>query len=215
MEVLWRFQICFHNLYSSKGIYKVSVCERASRARDQHWFKNSLHESLVDSKNILLPPLRIKSGLIIRSEIERSFFVGPDISEMMSDTNFKVRMIIKEKVTWILFKEIVTQLLGNVKDSIYELILANVLHKSKIWVGWWPLRSTFCTTMLKFLYETWPSRENGCIRDIKEMQKRYQVRCNINTMGHYCCSLHREQLNASYRTKKLYKKFHREAGKEI
>lgn len=99
------------------------LCEWDSRARDQHWCrkkwpvreslkpgeKNILRKNLVDPKNILLPPLHIKLGLmkqfvkalpkdrhcfkylcqkfpnLSEAKLKEGVFVGPDIRKMMFD----------------------------------------------------------------------------------------------------------------------------------
>lgn len=103
--------------------------------------KNVLHKTLIDPKEILLPLLHIKLDLMKQfvkdgdcfkylckkcphlSEIKlKGFFVGL-IFEAMNST--------KENEAWVLFKEIVTKFLGNIKASNNEPNVANLIDKFK------------------------------------------------------------------------------------
>jgi hypothetical protein len=44
-------------------------------------------------------------------------------------------------------------------------------------------------------------------QDIKEMETRYQGRWNVNTMGDYCWLLHRDDPQATYKTKSTKRSF--------
>jgi len=119
------------------------------------WRDEYLHETLVISKKILRPPLHIKLGLmkqfvnalpkdgdcfkylcrkfphLSEAKLKEGVFVGPDIRKMMFDSSFEATISTKEKEDWILFKEVVTKFLGNVKASYYELIVVNMIDKFK------------------------------------------------------------------------------------
>lgn len=191
--------------------------------------KNILHKTLVDPKKILLPPLHIKLGLmkqfvkalpedgecfkylcekfphLSEAKLKEGVFVGPDIRKMMFDCNFEAKMTTKEKEAWISFKQVVTKFLGNVKDPNYELIVANMIDKFKNLGCLMSLKVHFLHAHLDFFPENLGdvSEEQGerFHQDIKVMEKRYQGRWNINMMGDYCWSLHREIQHASHRRK--------------
>jgi hypothetical protein len=138
------------------------MCKCDSRERSQHWAqkdwtprislepgsKNILRKSLVDPKKILLPPLRIKLGMIKQSvkalpktencfkylckkfpylseaKLKDGVFVGPDIRKLMLDEDFLLTMTEVEREAWIAFKSVVTKSLGNNKHPDYVTIFA-------------------------------------------------------------------------------------------
>jgi len=197
--------------------------------------KNILHKTLVDPNKILLPPLHIKLGLmkqfvkalpkdgdcfkylcrkfphLSEAKLKEGVFVGPDIRKMMFDSSFEATMSIKEKEAWISFKEVVTNFLGNVKAPNYELIVANMIDKFKTLGCLMSLKIHFLHNHLDFFPENLGdvSEEQGerFHQDIKEMEKRYQGRWNINMMGDYCWSLHRELIRTTYKRKSYTRNF--------
>lgn len=50
---------------------------------------------------------------------------------MMFESNFEVTIDTKEAEAWILFKEVATKFLGNVKAPNFKLILVNMISKFK------------------------------------------------------------------------------------
>lgn len=102
---------------------------------------NILEEPLIDPKNILLPPLHIKLGLMKQfvktfdrsgalfkyltdkfpnlsdAKIKAGIFVGPQIRELMKTTDVESVMTTVEREAWISFKKVVKGFLGNNKAS--------------------------------------------------------------------------------------------------
>lgn len=225
------------------------LCEWDSRARDQHWCrknwpvreslkpgeKNILRKNLVDPKNILLPPLHIKLGLmkqfvkalpkdgpcfkylcqkfpkLSEAKLKEGVFVGPDIRKMMFDVTFETTMTINEKEAWVSFKQVVTKFLGNAKDPEYGTIVANMLKKFEKLGCLMSLKVHFLNSHLDYFPENLGdvSEEQGerFHQDIKLMEKRYQGRWDINMMGDYCWSLHREAQHATHRRKSYTRSF--------
>lgn len=225
------------------------LCEWDSRARDQHWCKKSwpkrkslipgekniLRSQLVDTKNILLPPLHIKLGLmkqfvkalpkdgpcfkylcqkfphLSEAKLKEGIFNGPDIRKMMFDMNFASTMTLNEKEAWVSFKEVVTKFLGNKKDPEYVSIVANMLNKFKYLGCLMSLKVHFLNSHLDYFPDNLGdvSEEQGerFHQDIKLMEKRYQGRWNSNMMGDYCWSLHREVQQATHRRKSNTRSF--------
>ena len=131
--------------------YMRFLCDWDSRPRSLHWekkdwptcesyapgVKNVLHPKLVNEKDIMMPPLHIKLGLMKNfvkkldrtshtflylgtkfpklSEAKRKegVFVGPQIRELLKDKRFDEIIVGKEKAAWESFREVVVNFLGN------------------------------------------------------------------------------------------------------
>jgi hypothetical protein len=146
------------------------LCEWDSRAREKHWTtkewskrknlitgtKNVIRASLVDPQEVLLPPLRIKLGVIKQFvkaldksgscfqylgrkfaalsevKVKEGIFDGSQIRQLMKDTAFTDTMSDIEPEAWNAFKDVVKKFLGNIKDPQYEKIVGNLLEKLQI-----------------------------------------------------------------------------------
>lgn len=210
------------------------ICEWDSRARDKHWTqrqwplrnnlivgdKNILRTNLVDPKNILLPPLHIKLGLmkqfikaldknkncfqyickkfpqLSEAKLKEDIFVGPQIRTLCKDNEFLNSMTTIEKNAWISFKEVINNFFGNIKSENYETIVNSMLENYRI-LGF------NMSIIMHFLYshlDKFPenlgdvSEEQGerFHQDIKEMERRYQGRWSVTMMADYCWMLQRE-----------------------
>lgn len=191
--------------------------------------KNIVRVSLVDPKKILLPPLHIKMGLmkqfvkaltktescfqylctkfphLSEAKLKEGVFVGPDIRKLMQDETYETMMTSKEKNAWTAFKQVVLKFLGNEKDPDYKKIVNNMLKKFKELGCNMSLKVHFLHSHLNFFPENLGSvsEEQGerFHQDIKEMEKRYQGHWDVNMMGDYCWSLHRETQDTSHKRK--------------
>jgi hypothetical protein len=143
------------------------LCEWDSRDRtkhfkQRHWparnslqsgFKNIIHTPLVDPKNILLPPLHIKLGImkqfvrtldeesscfkylksvfpkISHDKLKAGIFIGPQIRHLFQDTTFDECMAADILEAWLAFKSVVANFLGNHKDKNYKYIVENMIKK--------------------------------------------------------------------------------------
>lgn len=84
------------------------------------------------------------------SQTERRDFVGPDIRFQLQRKDGY-----KKKNAWISFKEVVTKLLGNVKDRLYELTVDNMIDNFKNLGFLKSLKIHFFPTILTFFIITW------------------------------------------------------------
>ena len=191
--------------------------------------KNVERESLVDPKKILLPPLHIKLGLmkqfvkalpkegetfrylceqflgLSEAKLKEGIFVGPDIRKLLRDTNFETKMESKEKAAWLSFKQVVTSFLGNKKDPNYKSIVADML-KNFMKLGCnMSIKVHFLHSHLDYFPENLGavSEEQGerFHQDIKEMERRYQGRWNVNMIADYCWTLKRDDPDRVYSRK--------------
>lgn len=137
------------------------------------------------------------------AKIKEGVFVGPDIRSLIKSTDFEGMMTKYEKSAWMDFKKVVEGFLGNTKIDNYETVVKNML-KSFERLG--------CNMSLKihFLHshlDSFPenlgdlSEEQGerFHQDIKEMERRYQGRWNVNMLADYCWNLKRDECGMSHK----------------
>ncbi|GFT93230.1 uncharacterized protein TNCV_2219961 [Trichonephila clavipes] len=130
------------------------------------------------------------------AKLKEGIFVGPDIRNLLKDETFVTKMEMKEKNAWNSFKLVVTGFLGNKKDPNCKALVAELLQNCKI-------LSRNMSVKVHFLYSHLENfQENlGAVsekqgerfhQDIKEMERRYQGRWNVNMMADYCWMLKRK-----------------------
>ncbi|GFW74769.1 uncharacterized protein TNCV_963441 [Trichonephila clavipes] len=182
--------------------------------------ENVERQSLVDPKKILFPPLHIKLGLMKQfvkalnkegecfkylseqfpglsdAKLKEDILVGPDIRKLLKDETFVTKMEMKGKNVWNSFKLVVKGFLGNKKDPNYKALVAELLQNYKILGCNMSVKVHFLHSHLDYFPENLGavSEEQGerFHQDIKEMERRYQSRWNVNTMADYCWILKRK-----------------------
>ena len=222
-------------LWQQEGHTKyMFLCFWDSRANEEHWVrkewpprntikpgeKNIVNNPLVDRKNIILPPLHIKLGLMKQfvkgldrfgdyfgyvcstfpglsyEKKKAGIFDGPQIRTLLRDQYFVTAMTVVEARTWKAFSKVVHNFLGNKRaDNYIELVEEFLLS----------LQGLGCRMSIKVHYlhshlSEFPanlgdvSEEQGerFHQDVKVMEERYQGRWNCNMMADYCWSLMRD-----------------------
>jgi hypothetical protein len=210
------------------------LCEWDSRAREKHWqvknwpkrtafisgIKNIIHQPLVDSQKIIMPPLHIKLGLmkqfvkalpkdgacfnylclkfpaLSQEKLKEGIFIGPQINNLFKDQEFEKRMKLHEKKTWKSFKSVCENFLGNKKDPNYKQLVKQMLDN---------FYKLGCNMSLKVHclhshLDIFPdnmgkiSDEHGerFHQEIKFMEKRYHSLWSRNMLADYCWMLKRE-----------------------
>lgn len=219
------------------------LCEWDSRDRKNHYIKkewpprkgltpgikNVLHQPLVDSEKVLLPPLHIKLGLmknfvkamdregegfsylkskfprISEAKIKEGIFVGPQIRELLKQTCFETKLNEKEAPAWESFKSIVTNFLGNNKSPNYREIVTELLSNYKELGCNMSLKIHFLHSHLDFFPEN-----NGDVsdehgerfhQDIALLEGRYKGKWSPKMLADYCWGLKRDIPSAKYRRK--------------
>jgi hypothetical protein len=116
----------------------------------------------------------------LEAKLKEGIFIGPDIRELMFDKDFLLTTTEIEREAWLVFKSVVTKLLGNNKEPDFVTIVANMLEKFKFLGCLISLNIHFLNSHLDFFPENIDavSEEQGeCFhQDIKEMERRYQGR---------------------------------------
>ena len=229
--------------------YPCFLCEWDSRNRAEHWVrknwpkrpvlepgtKNVIRDSLVEPKNVLLPPLHIKLGLMKQfvkalpkdgncfkylckkfstlsdAKLKEGVFVGPDIRKLLKDTEFEGSMTQTEKAAWIAFKEVINKFLGNYKDPDFEKIVKNMLEKFRILGCTMSVKIHFLHSHLDFFPENLGavSEEQGerFHQDVKNMERKYQGRWNKNMLADYCWMLTRDDFESKHRRQTTKRSF--------
>ncbi|GFT51488.1 uncharacterized protein TNCV_51121 [Trichonephila clavipes] len=102
----------------------------------------------------------------------------------------------KEKNAWNSFKLVVTGFLGNKKDPNYKALVAELLQNYKILGCNMSVKVHFLHSHLDYFPENLgavsEAQGERFHQDIKEMERRYQGRWNVNMMAEYCFMLIRE-----------------------
>ena len=214
--------------------YPCFLCYWDSRANEEHLVrkewparntiksgeKNIVNNPLVDRKNIILPPLHIKLGLMKQfvkaldcsgdcfgyicstfpglsyEKRKAGILDGSQIRTLLRDQYFVTTMTVVEARAWKAFSKVVHNFLGNKRaDNYIELVDELLLS----------LQDLGCRMRIKVHYlhnhlSKFPvnlgdvSEKQGerFHQDVKVMEERYQGRWNCNMMADYCCSLMRD-----------------------
>ena len=198
--------------------------------------KNVVRHTLVDPSRVLLPPLHIKLGLmkqfvkalpkdgecfkylckkfpgLSEAKLKEGIFVGPEIRKVMNDSIFETTMNHTQAEAWNAFKDVVINFLGNNKSPNYENIVRNMVNKYKELGCLMNLKLHFLDSHLSYFPDNLGavSEEQGerFHQDIKEMERRYQGRWNVNMIADYCWMLKREEQRQIHKRKTTKRSFH-------
>lgn len=128
----------------------------------------------------------------------------------MKDENFEKTMTPAEKDAWIGLKNVVEGFLGN-RSSNYKEIVQNMLHVYKNLGCNISIKVHFLNSHLDYFPEHLGnmSDEQGerFHQDIKEMEKRYQERWDINMLAEYCWCLKRDNYNVFHKRRSEKRSF--------
>ena len=214
------------------------LCLWDSRDRENHWIrqnwpkrsnfkvseKDILHATLIDPKNVLLPPLHIKLGMMKQfvkalnresdcfiylcdtfpalgtKKLRAGIFDGPQIRRLMKDSTFVSTMTALEKDAWLSFSAVLENFLGNFKAPNYkELVRELLISYQKLGCNM-SVKVHFLHSHFDYFPENLGamSEEQGerFHQDLKTMEKRYQGRWNENMMADYCWCLKRDTAGA-------------------
>ncbi|CAH1105838.1 unnamed protein product [Psylliodes chrysocephalus] len=190
---------------------------------------------LVDPKSILLPPVHIKLGLIKQfvkalrkrsseafqyiyekfsklsdAKIKEGIFNGPQIREIIKDTEFPKKMVVDKEEVWKSFVNISQKFLRNTKVPNYMELVEGLLQNYKAIESLMSLKVHFLDSHLGNFPENLGhfSEEQGerFHQDIKEIERSYQGFWDINMMADYCWNLKRDT-NKGHKRKALRRSF--------
>ena len=169
--------------------------------------EHSLKENpLVDMNKVLLPPLHIKLGLmknfvkalhkngaafqhlstvfpsLSAAKLKEGIFVGPQIREVLKDTDFEDLYNLKELRAWEAFKSVYSGLLGNTLVPDYQACIENLLKSYEDMGYRMLLKIHFLHSHLNFFPPNLGavSDEHGerFHQDITKMESNYQGKWN-------------------------------------
>ncbi|GBN50607.1 hypothetical protein AVEN_77669-1 [Araneus ventricosus] len=130
------------------------------------------------------------------AKLKEDVFVGPDIRKIMKDENFDTKMETSERKAWESFKLVFTSFLGNKKDRNYKSIVEEMIKNFKILGCRMSVKVHFLDSHLDYFPENLGavSEEQGerFHQDMKEMERRYQGKWNVNMIADYCWMLQRD-----------------------
>lgn len=196
---------------------------------------NVIREPLVSRDKIILPPLHIKLGIMKQfvkaldkegdcfkyicrkfsklsmEKLKSGIFDGPQIRQLMKDTNFVKVMTVPESMAWESFVVVIENFLGNHKTSNYEEVVQNMMAN-------FHTLGANMSIKLHYLYnhlDKFPdnlgdySEEQGerFHQDLKVMEERYQGRWDCHMMADYCWTLKRDCPLKTYNRKALKRHF--------
>ncbi|XP_051168324.1 uncharacterized protein LOC127286076 [Leptopilina boulardi] len=191
----------------------------------------------IDPSKVIIPPLHTKLGAIKQfvkaldkkgncfkyleqkfpeisdAKLKEGVFDGPRIRKLLKDEQFITKMNKKEKAAWLSFKAVVENFLGNHKSENWEQIVSDMIKT---------FGKLGCLMSIKLHYldshrDQFPenlgdySEEQGerFHQDLKEFERRYQGRWDVNMMADYSWMLKRDIVpgGTNLKRKPLHKSF--------
>lgn len=184
---------------------------------------NVVQAPLIAPDKIILPPLHIKLGLMKNfvkalpvdgfgfsflrdkfpslsdQKLRAGVFTGPQIRQLLKDTDFEAALTYEELSAWLSFKEVVAGFLGNYRASNYVEAINKLLRTFQRIGCRMSLKIHFLHSHLDFFPPNLGdvSDEHGerFHQEMMVMESRYQGRFDPRMMGDYCWFLVRETNN--------------------
>ena len=181
---------------------------------------------LVDMNKVLLPPLHIKLGLmkncvkalhkngavfqhlstvfpgLSAAKLNKGIFVGPQVREVLKDTDFEEFLNSKELRAWGAFKSVCSGFLSNTRVPDYQACIEKLLNSYEDMGCRMSFKIHFLHSHLNFFPPNLGavSDEHGerFQQDITKMESNYQGKWNPGMMGDFCWMLLGDILEAKY-----------------
>ena len=163
---------------------------------------------------VLLPSLHVKLGLmenfvmalhkngaafqhlstvlpgLSAAKLKEGIFVGPQIQEVLKDTDFEKLLNLKELRPWKAFKSVCSGFLGNTRVPDYQACIEKLLKSYEDMGYRMSLKIHFLHSHLNFFPPKLGavSDEHGerFHQDITKIESNYQGKWNSGMMGHFC-----------------------------
>ena len=196
--------------------------------------KSVLHRPLVQSRNVLLPPLHVKLGLmrnfvkaldkdqagfaylrdtfpgLSKAKLVEGVFIGPQIRQLINDDLFESALVGQEKTAWMCFKQVVKNFLGKHRAPNFQRIVDECLEA---------FRALGCNMSLKvhLLHshvDAFP-RNCGAVTDehgerfhqvIRPIEVRYQGKWSPAMLADYCWTMKKDVPERMHTRQAKYKK---------
>jgi hypothetical protein len=232
MQLGYTKYMCFLCLWNSRDdANHYLVKDWPARTDCQPGSCNVQHVALVDPTKVILPPLHIKLGLfknfvkalpkdsngflylqekfktiLTPAKIAAGVFTGPQIRDVIRDSNFKLQLQPRQLAAFDAFVAVVVNFLGNHRSEDYVQIVEKLIATYKDMECRMSLKLHFLHSHLSFFPPNLGavSDEQGerFHQEIATMESRYQGRYDGNMMGDFCWFLQRE-CDSDYKRKTL------------
>ena len=136
------------------------------------------------------------------AKLKEGIFVGPQILEVLKDTDFEELLNLKELRAWESFKSVCSGFLGNKRVPDYQACIEKLLKSYEDMGCRMSLKIHFLHSYLNFFPPNLGavSDEHGerFHQDITKMESNYQGKWNPGMMGDFCWMLLRDIPEAKY-----------------
>ncbi|GFV51081.1 uncharacterized protein TNCV_4743581 [Trichonephila clavipes] len=227
---------CFMCLWDSRDKHHWSQKVWSVREELKVGTKNLINTPLVNRDRIILPPFHIKLGIMKQfvkaldksgeyfnflsrkfpglsiEKLKAGIFDGPQIRQLVKDSNFVKSITEVESKAWHSFVLIVSNFLGKKRSDDHVELVESMLSN---------LKKLGCNMIIKihFLHshlDRFPqnledfSEEQGerFYQDLRTMKERYQGRWNSHMMADYCWNLQRDLPKVVHSRKSYKRSFH-------
>ncbi|KAF2350265.1 hypothetical protein FHG87_018979 [Trinorchestia longiramus] len=227
---------CFLCLWDSRAVDQHYVRQEwPSRQALKPGSHHVVSHPLVEPSKILLPPLHIKRGLMKNfvkaldreggrfaflhqkfqrksmEKIKAGIFDGPQIRELIRDTNFDDALNPAYFFVWLFFESVIANFLGNHKCAQYQKVVDELMENFRQLGARMSGKMHFLRSHMGYFLENCGdfSEEQGerFHQDISVMEECYQGRWHVNFLADYCWCLKRDAQSAQHKRKFLKKLF--------
>ena len=136
------------------------------------------------------------------AKLKEGIFVGPQIREVLKDTDFEELLNLKELRAWEAFKSVCNGFLGNTRVPDYQACIEKLLKSYEDMGCRMSLKIHFLHSHLNFFLPNFGavSDEHGerFHQDIIKMESNYQGKWSTGMMGDFCWMLLRDIPEAKY-----------------
>ena len=136
------------------------------------------------------------------AKLKEGIFVGPQILEVLKDTDFEELLNLKELRAWEAFKSVCSSFLGNTRVPDYQACIEKLLKSYEDMGCRMSLKIHFLHSHLNFFLPNLGavSDEHGerFHQDITKMESNYQGKWNPGMMGDFCWMLLCDTPEAKY-----------------
>ena len=225
---------CFHCLWDSRARDEHwSRRDWPSRSTISIGTSNIINEPLVSRENVVLPPLHIKLGLmkqyvkalnkdgdcfkymcrkfpgLSNEKLKQGVFDGPQIRQLIKDSESVNSMTEPESIAWKSFVLVVKNFLGNHKAENFKALVETMLINFHDLGANMSIKVHYLFSHLDRFPENLGdlSEEQGerFHQDFKTMEERYQGRWDDHMMADYCWSIMRDCSTTQHK-RKSYKR---------
>ena len=150
------------------------------------------------------------SQVLVLLSSKRASFVGPQIREVLKDTDFEELLNLKELRAWEVFKSVCSGFLDNTRVPDYQACIEKLLKSYEVLECRMSLKIHFLHSHVNFfppnLGAVSDEHEERFHQDITKMESNYQGKWDPGMIGDFCWMLLRDIPEAKYTIS--YKKKH-------